>query len=89
MGLFKNTDERLKEIGFNKIEEGTKFTSYSRNIEQYGYTQRLDFLYKNSGRHLVQSYQEGCNSDGYSNVVGLTRKELKLCVRKMKELGLK
>lgn len=43
---------------------------------------------KKSGRHVIQSYQEEVNSDGFNNMIGLTAYETKLALKKMKRLGL-
>lgn len=88
--MFKNIDKKLAEIGFEKLhgedEESKYGVYYRRKIEDYGYTQRLDIVHKKSGNHLIQSYQEGVNSDGLSNVVGLTYKEMKLVMKKYRQM---
>ena len=91
MKVFKNIDEQLMEIGFIKSEEeGEKENEfgicYKRECKELGYTQRLDIIHKASGRHLIQSYQEGVNSDGFNNVVGLSYKEIKLAMKKYRQL---
>lgn len=48
----------------------------------------LDIVHTASGRYLIQSYKKDCNSDGFSNTIGLTDKEARLVLKKMKELGL-
>ena len=86
MKIFKNIDEQLMEIGFIKSEENKFGVCYKRECKELRYTQRLDILHKASGNHLIQSYQEGVNSDGFNNVVGLNYKEMKLAMKKYRQL---
>lgn len=87
--LFKNADKRLKELGFNKIDETGHGARYERFVSKYSYIQCLDLSTKGSGYHLVQSYQKDINKDKLNNCVGLTMYETKLVFKKMKELGWK
>ena len=85
--LFKSVDEKLKGLGFVKVENDTKWgVSYERKIAEFGYIQRLDISHKASGKHLIQSYEKGVNKDGFNNVVGLTYYETKLAMKKYKQL---
>lgn len=88
MKFFKSTDEKFAEIGLVKIEEDEFCASYERKTK-FGYTQCIDFLYKDSGFHLIQSYEKGVNTDGFNNCVGLTMYEARLCRKKMKQMGWK
>lgn len=88
MKLFKSVDEKFKEIGFVKIEESEYGALYYRE-SKYKYTQYLHLLHKMDGQHIIQSYQKDINSDGFNNCVGLTIYETKLCIKKMKQMGLK
>ena len=85
MKLFKSVDEKLKDLGFKKLEENKHGVCYVRTTKQ-GYRQRLDILHKAYGRHLIQSYQEGVNSDGFNNMVGLSYEETKLAMKKYRQL---
>lgn len=88
--MFKNTDKLLKELGFEKMEgddsESKYGACYRRENKEYNYIQRLDILHKENGVHLIQSYVEGTNSDGYNNCVGLTYPEMKAVMKKYREL---
>lgn len=91
MKLFKTVDEKFEEIGFVKGKEDQYGTVYERNNTEYNYTQRLDLLHKASGRHIVQSYDIHL-MDGKkigNTCVGLTMYEMKLCLKKMKQMGWK
>jgi len=86
MRLFKSIDEKFEELGFIKTREDKYGADYEREITEYDYIQKLSFVHKQSGRHLMQSYEKECNKDGYNNVVGLSGYETKLALRKMKQL---
>lgn len=84
--MFKTTDERLADLGFIKVEENTYGVKYERVHYVYGYTHSLDIMKKRSGKHIIQSYEKGVNSDKYNNVVGLTELEARLILKKLKEM---
>lgn len=90
MKLFKTVDEKLAEIGFVKVEEDQYGCVYERKNKKYGYTQEIAILHKKSGRHILQSYDPDLgDSKGIGNTcVGLTGYEMKLFIKKMKQLGL-
>ena len=87
----KNTrlDRKIeKKLGFKKIDEDQYCVVYERKDLEYGYTQRVDLLHKKSGKHILQSYDKDL-ADTYSignTCVGLTYQELKLFVKKMKQV---
>ena len=90
--VFKNNvDKKLEKLGFVKdVVTTTRIDEYGvcyrREVSEFNYIQRIDILHKANGRHLIQSYQEGVNSDGFNNVVGLTYEETKLAMRKYRQL---
>lgn len=94
MKLFKSIDEKFKELGFEKVSdegetENKLGVCYRKNVfTNIGnhYIHRLDILHKASGNHLIQSYQEGVNSDGFNNMVGLDYKTTKLVMKKYRQL---
>ena len=90
MKLFKSVDEKLKEIGFIKIEEDKYGVRYERKNSKYNFTQSVDILHKASGRHILQSYDnELMDQKKIGNTcVGLTGYEMKLFLKKMKQIGL-
>lgn len=85
MKLFKSVDEQLADIGFKKITEdelGLVTTPvYERYERGFKYTHVLEICKKHEGESVVFSYEKGGN-----NIVGLTETELKLALKKMKEL---
>lgn len=89
MKLFKTTDEKFKEIGFIKVQEDEHGVSYERH--KGSFLQKLDLLHKASGRHIVQSYDPYLidNKKIGNTCVGLSMYEIKLCFKKMKEIGWK
>lgn len=90
MRIFKNVDEKLKEIGFNKICEDKYGAQYERYNTKYNYWQRVDIWHKASGRHILQSYDRDLMDKKKigNTCVGLTGYEMKLFLKKMKKLGL-
>ncbi len=91
MKLFKSIDEKFSEIGFKKVEESPLFVRYQRYVKEYGFTQTLDLLHKASGRHIVQSYDINLMDEKKigNTCVGLSIYEMKLCIKKMKQMGWK
>ena len=86
MKLFKSIDEKFAEIGFEKIEENEFCCVYSRYEPDYCYHHLITIGKKASGRHIIQSYDS--DSPGADTVVGLTGYEMKLAIKKMKQMGL-
>lgn len=90
MKLFKSIDERFKELGFEKVQIEDKFgVRYKRVVtinNDESYVHRLDILHKANGNHIIQSYQEEVNSDGFNNMVGLDYKTTKLAMKKYRQL---
>lgn len=82
------TDKKLEKLGFTKIEEDKFGTIYKRHNEHYDQTVAL--LHKNSGKHLIQSYDPNLYDTKKigNTAVGLTYEENRLFLKKMRELGL-
>lgn len=88
MKLFKTVDEKLATIGFTKEKEDKYGCVYKRKDKKYNFTQKVVISHKKSGRHILQSYDPDlADNDGIGNTcVGLTGYELKLFIKKMKQL---
>ena len=88
MKLFKTVDEKLAAIGFTKVEEDKYGCIYERKDKKYNFTQKVVIGHKKSGRHILQSYDPDlADNKGIGNTcVGLTGYEMKLFVKKMKQL---
>lgn len=94
--MFESIDKKLEKIGFVKVYEDKgnghhvsedKYgVRYERYNEQFKYIQVLDIRHKKSGNHLIQSYQKDVNADGFNNVVGLNYKEMKLAMKKYRQM---
>ena len=91
MKLFKNVDEKFAEIGFIKVKEDKYGVRYERKVDKFNYTQTLDLFHKQSGRHLIQSYDANLTDEKKigNTCVGSTMYEAKLCIKKMKQMGWK
>lgn len=91
MKLFKTVDEKFERIGFIKVKENQHIVSYERYDAEFKFTQVLDLVHKNSGRHIVQSYDRDLMDEKKigNTCVGLTMYEMQLCVKKMKKMGWK
>lgn len=89
MKLFKSVDEKFSDIGFVKVKENMYGATYERTNSEFNYIQRLDIVFKRSGRHIVQSYDPNLMDEKKigNTCVGLTMYEMKLCIKKMKEMG--
>lgn len=90
MKMFKSIDEKLIEIGFMKISEDKYGVMYERVNEKYHYTQCVNLVHKESGKHIIQSYDKELMDEKKigNTCVGLTYNEMKLFMRKMKKIGL-
>ena len=90
MKLFETVDEKLIDIGFVKTKEDKYGVEYERKNNEYNYTQVVSILHKASGRHILQSYDKDLmDEEKIGNVgVGLTGYEMKLFLKKMKQIGL-
>lgn len=84
--MFKKADKLLKRLGFEKIEENKFGVSYRKENKEYNFAQRLDIGHKADGNHLLQSYVERTNYDGFNNCVGITYPEMKAVMKKFREL---
>lgn len=84
--LFKTIDEKFNEIGFKKVQDDEYAVNYERKNEKYGYTQVLCIVYKDSGHHIIQSYDKELFDDKLigNTCVGLTYYETKLILKKMR-----
>ena len=88
MKLFKTVDEKLATIGFTKEKEDKYGCVYKRKDKKYNFTQKVVISHKKSGRHILQSYDTDlADNNGIGNTcVGLTGYEMKLFLKKMKQM---
>ena len=84
--LFLKADKAMGKLGFEKISEHEFGVIYRKEIKKYGFAQRLDIVHKADGNHLIQSYVEGINSEGFNNCVGITYPEMKAIMKKYNEM---
>lgn len=91
MKLFKTTDEKLAELGFIKIHDDEYGVIYQRKNVEFDFIHTVALLHKASGYHILQSYDEDLyDTEGIGNTcVGIEIYEMKLFMKKMKEIGWK
>ena len=84
MKWIKTIDEKIKELGFAKQRENKMGVTYVRYNSQFNYVQVVELGRKSNPdkQWLLHSYQQGINSEGLNNNVGLTAKEVKLFYKK-------
>ncbi|MBO5828750.1 MAG: hypothetical protein J6R59_09935 [Paludibacteraceae bacterium] len=87
--MFKSIDKKFEKIGFIKTKEDKYGVTYERENAEYNFTQVLDILHKANGRHIVLSYvKDLMDVKNIGNTcVGLTYYEMKLILKKMRQLG--
>lgn len=90
MKLFKTVDEKLFDIGFVKQREDEYGVEYIRKDKTFNFTQEVHIIKKQSGRHILQSYDPDLMDEKKigNTCVGLTGYEMKLFTKKMKQIGL-
>lgn len=90
MKLLKTVDDNLADIGFVKVEEDKYGVEYERKDDEFNHTQVVLILHKTSGGHILQSYDKDLMDEAKNgNIgVGLTGYEMKLFLKKMKQIGL-
>lgn len=81
----RNIDKELEKLGFMKVSQDGNVVQYERK-ERWG-VHCLDLMHKINGNHIIQSYQKGLDSEGFSRMCGLTCREAALAVKKIKQLG--
>ena len=88
--LIKNVDEKLYDIGFVKVKEDKHGCEYERKDKKFGYTHKVVINRKESGRHILQSYDPELMDNKLigNTCVGLTGYEMKLFIKKMKKIDL-
>lgn len=87
MKWFKTLEQKISDLGFIKEEETKLGVTYIRYNHQFKYTQVVELGHKSdpNKKWLLHSYQQGVNSEGFNNNVGLTAKEVKLFYKKGKK----
>ena len=84
----KSVDDELARLGFKKVKEHRLFVTYEReNTHQYTgtFTHVIDISFRPNGKHWIQSYEKGVNTDGFNNTVALTVYEMELILDKIIE----
>ena len=89
MKLFKTVDEKLAQIGFHKMAENEAGVIYERIRNQPKFVQQVFLMYKQNGKHIIQSYDRDLKDEKKvgNTCVGLTMYEATLFLKKMKQMG--
>ena len=90
MKLFRTADDKIIRMGFTKTSEKNGYVRYERPDLRYGFTQVVEIMPKQSGRHIISSYDpELTDSKNIGNTgVGLTAYEMELFAKAAKRRGL-
>ena len=88
---FKTTLEKIEKLGFKltrQIEVNNHMVEmYERYDKKYKFNQIVYISKKSSNdKWYIQSYENNCNSDGFNNCVALTEEEMKLFLKRIKEI---
>ena len=86
MMFFRDADQELKALGFKKYKETDVGVSYHKTVPEHLYIHVLYIGHKHDGYDVFQSYQLNPNSEGFNNCVGLTYKEMRMAMKKYKEM---
>lgn len=80
----KRIDKKIRKMGFIKEKENKFDVVYTRYNESFNYTQIIEICRKSrkNKQWILHSYQQGINSEGFNNGVGLTGREIKLFYKK-------
>ena len=87
--MIKSIDKKFEDLGFIKVKENEFGAMYERHNTQFNYTQVLNIVHKASGKHIVQSYDKDLLDEKHigNTCVGLTYQEMKLVLKKMRQMG--
>lgn len=74
-------DKKLLKLGFEKIKENEIIVVYIRHDEKFKFVQKVDML-----EDRIFSYEAGGNSDGFNNCVSLKYEEIRLFMKKHRQM---
>ena len=88
---FKTTLEKIERLGFKltrQIEVNNHMVEmYERYDKKYKFNQIVYISKKSStDKWYIHSCEENCNSDGFNNCVALAEEEVKLFLKRIKEI---
>lgn len=86
--LFKTTDQKLSELGFKIKDEDLQTIRYTRYDELYDYFQEVEISKQDNPTNDIMIFSYYVDHDNQWNnkvVVGLTVKEIKLFLKKIRE----
>lgn len=80
-------DKKFEKLGYTKVKESNFSVSYEKRISDFNYTQCIDIYHKENIPNIAISYQANVNTDGFNNCVGMSAKEMRAVLLKMKAKG--
>lgn len=84
--FFKSINQKIKELGFEKTYESNFVIEFQRENKQFNYIHEVGIIHKQSGNHLIQSYQKDSQNVEFDVMVGLTFYEIELFLKYAKKL---
>lgn len=82
--IFKSVDDKLRELNFYLVMQNDLGAEYRRIDPELTMVHRVDLQYMDDGTVALYSYELNVSED--KKTVGLDKTELKLFVKKMKEM---
>lgn len=85
--FLKSANQLMEKEGYTCIEDNDSIVEYQRYNKQFNFMHNVIIMHKKNGPALIQSYDPGLfDAKGIGNTcVGISRKELKILFKKMRE----
>lgn len=84
--FFKNIEQKIKELGFEKVYQSDLVIQFQREDKQFDFIYGVDIVHKQTGKHIIQSYQKNSPCKKFDCMVGITFDECKLFLKYAKKL---
>lgn len=84
----KSIENKIKKLGYKKTYDEDKIIEFQMEDKQFHFIHEVSIIHKQSGKHLIQSYQKGTpkGENFWSPMVGLTFEETELFLKYAKKL---
>jgi len=84
--FFKSVNQKIKELGFEKNYESDLVVQFQRKDKQFDFIHGVDIVHKQTGNHIIQSYQKDSPCEKFDYMVGITFDECKLFLKYAKKI---